>query len=764
MNSYDFNILNWEEFEEFSKDLLSAELNLRFESFAAGADGGVDLRYSSQKNVRDIIVQCKCYKNSSSLMTNLKKERVKIDEMSPLPKRYILSLSLDLNEDKINQIVELFAPFLKASDILGPKQLNSILSRHPAVEERHYKLWLSSSNVLKTILASRVQNYTSLIEEEIKETLRLYSPTPSFGDAMNALRENGFIIIAGRPGVGKTTLANVMSYYLLGDKDFDELIALPQDINDAIAMMSKDPDKKQLFLFDDFLGSNYLDHKLSRREDSVFRTLINHVERLKKNKALIMTTREYILNQAQQSVAIFKDVDFMNKKYVIDLSKYDSETKARILYNHIAISDIPEDHLKYFVDNKVYRTIVKHRDYSPRLIGSINKQKLWEGRTPKEFCAKMVDLFDNPWSLYEDIFENKIGKTEQNVLRVMMSIGKDIKLEHLHRAVVSFDANCNEMDLKKAVNVLDGTFLATTTTKDSDIIVGFDNPTINDFLFYYHARHHATQQQLIKSAVYLNQIIYPFVINKSATTYSIRSALGQPGQIEVSTETKVYIEEKVINSWRELNWIGGSGYPEDFDLFDSASRLLDGAIVTSRTKETILSDCLNILETEAPSTADVRAAVSLIEYEYDPDGMSEAAEANYINSIAGSVSAYDDLAAIVELGWQGGKKEEISKMLIDDITLQNDYIDIFTEEITSRLSDEEDPASIQDNILDTIEGYGLGADFIEGIVNDSMEPPEDYDPSQFYSKNDDFDNDARQEHEDDQDRIVDDIFQSLPIA
>src|SRR5690606_14075832 len=117
-------------------------------------------------------------------------------------------------------------------------------------------------------------------------------------------KDNGFIIIAGEPGVGKTTLAQVMSYYLLGDKDFEELIALPQDINDALEMMSSDPEKKQLFLFDDFLGSNYLNDKLARHEDSVFRTLIENIGHLKKNKALIMTTREYILHQAQQSTDV----------------------------------------------------------------------------------------------------------------------------------------------------------------------------------------------------------------------------------------------------------------------------------------------------------------------------------------------------------------------------------------------------------------------------------------------------------------------------
>jgi len=764
MNHYDFNILSWEEFEEFTKDLLTAEMGIKFESFANGPDAGVDLRYSSNENKRDIVLQCKRYKNTSSLMTNLRKERKKIDKMTPKPKRYILSLSLDLKEDRINEIVMLFTPYLKnSSDILRPKQLNSILSRHEDVERRHYKLWLSSSNVLRTILSSRVKNYTTLIEEEIKDTLKLYSPTPSFGEAMNILKENGFIIIAGQPGVGKTTLANVMSFYLLGDGDFNELIALPQNIHEAVGMMSQDPKKKQLFVFDDFLGSNYLDQKLSRHEDSVFRTLINHIQRLKKNKALIMTTREYILHQAQQSVDVFKDTDFERAEYIVNLSEYNVTTKAKILYNHIAVSDIPEEHLQYFIDKKIYRTITKHRAYSPRLVGSVNRQRLWENRTPEDFCDKLIDLFDHPWSLYEDVFENKIGQAERDLLLVMMSIGKSILFEHLHRAVVSFDEKYTEIHLKKAIDVLDGTFLRTTKSQDNKVIVSFFNPTIEDFLLHYYGAHHYTLQRLVLSAVYLNQLVSLFTFNKSSTSIGIRSALGHAGPILVNSETKVVIENKIIDSWRDLRWVGYDSSPEDFDLFDSISRLLDDAIATPRIKSMLLDSLLTDLNSGPVTTRDVSSAINLFEFEYDPEGISEEVAENYVDSIASSTLTYEDLGSVVEFGQWGGKMKELSSEIIEKITSQDSYIDLFAEEITNRLSDEEDEEEIRNDMIETMKPYGLAEDFISTTVDAWHQPPEDYDASQFYSKSVDFDEATKQEPKVDENVIIDNIFKSMPI-
>ena len=70
MNDYNFNVLTWGEFEEFTKDLLSEEMGVSFQAFADGADGGIDLRYSACDNDRTIVVQCKRYKSVSGLMAN----------------------------------------------------------------------------------------------------------------------------------------------------------------------------------------------------------------------------------------------------------------------------------------------------------------------------------------------------------------------------------------------------------------------------------------------------------------------------------------------------------------------------------------------------------------------------------------------------------------------------------------------------------------------------------------------------------------------
>ena len=72
--NYDFTNLSPIDFEELCRDLLQKELNITFESFTEGKDGGIDFRYSQGTN--QTILQCKRFTKDtfSSLETELKKE------------------------------------------------------------------------------------------------------------------------------------------------------------------------------------------------------------------------------------------------------------------------------------------------------------------------------------------------------------------------------------------------------------------------------------------------------------------------------------------------------------------------------------------------------------------------------------------------------------------------------------------------------------------------------------------------------------------
>ena len=88
---------------------------------------------------------------------------------------------------------------------------------------------------------------------------------PSFNEAKKLLCDNHYVIISGIPGIGKTTLARMLVYNLLGE-GFDEFIYL--DSIDS-AMNKLQSGKKQVFFYDDFLGTTMLDIKESAFENKL---------------------------------------------------------------------------------------------------------------------------------------------------------------------------------------------------------------------------------------------------------------------------------------------------------------------------------------------------------------------------------------------------------------------------------------------------------------------------------------------------------------
>ena len=256
MNNYDFQNLSFIEFESIVQDLLQKQMGIRFECFTEGKDGGIDLRHSKNTD-NDIIVQCKKYKNFSSLFSNLKKEVEKVKKIEP--SKYILATSVGLTPFQKSKIKIIFNPFIKKNeDILGRNDLNNLLGIYEDIEKKHLKLYLPSVGVLKKILHSKVYNQSQFEKDKIKETIKVYVENQSFNEAIEIINKNKFVIISGIPGIGKTTLARMISYYFLAN-NFDEFVFLSDDIDNGYESYLED--KKQIFLFDDFLGRNFLENK-----------------------------------------------------------------------------------------------------------------------------------------------------------------------------------------------------------------------------------------------------------------------------------------------------------------------------------------------------------------------------------------------------------------------------------------------------------------------------------------------------------------------
>jgi hypothetical protein len=366
MSSYDFQALNDKEFESLVVDLLSAEFGFRIERFKPGRDAGVDGRWFASSG-KECVVQCKHWIKSglNHLLRSIKaSEHQKVDRLNP--ERYVFATSLPLSRIDKKKISAAFAPHIKTSaDVFGSEDLNDLLGRHPAVERRHFKLWLSSTNALTVLLNNAIVGRSRAEMEEIRSRAALFVPTLALAEASDHLGEKRIVLLTGAPGIGKTTLAQqlVLEHVAEGF----ELIVMEESISEAEAAYSDDA--KQLFYFDDFLGSTFLAAIRAKQDSHVLR-LISRVAR-DPRKRFILTSRTNILNQGAALSDSYSDGRIVRNTYELNISHLSTLDRAHILYNHIWHSSLSSHLTDELFRKKRYHQIIKHANFNPRLVAFI---------------------------------------------------------------------------------------------------------------------------------------------------------------------------------------------------------------------------------------------------------------------------------------------------------------------------------------------------------------------------------------------------------
>lgn len=522
MSDYDFHTLSPVEFEALSRDLLQKELSITLESFTSGRDKGVDLRYSLIEGT-NIIVQCKRHLTTySKLKSHLTRHELpKVIKLEP--SRYIMTTSVGLTLENKEEIKTLFSPYvLNTSDIYGRDDLNNLLGKYDEVERQHYKLWLSSTQVIETILHSDIINRTIFEQQDIIDAVTTYVENESYQEALDKFKTKNFVIIAGDAGVGKTTLARMMIYRMLGNKDYEQFVYISRGVEEAYDLYK--PKKSQLFFFDDFLGRTAFDNGFARNEEN---DLIRFIDRIgkSKNKGLILATREYILRQAQAQYSELKSPLLRKSKYTIDLASYTRKIRADILYNHLFRTKLPHDYLVSFLSRKAYKDIIGHSHYTPRLIATILEEEIWIDCAPDDFPQKFISFLNNPQKIWQDIYEKGLSAEARLIMKILLTLRTPVDLSKLHMA---FDS-CARKDgarpeystFDNAIKELMDTFIkiSASTYMDNTLIVDYKNPSILDFMTdSYKGEQGNDLAVVIDNAVYIDQLTSRFALPDSRYT------------------------------------------------------------------------------------------------------------------------------------------------------------------------------------------------------------------------------------------------------
>jgi hypothetical protein len=507
MTEYDFSSLSSYDFELLVRDLLQAELSIRFETFSRGVDQGIDFRHMDGSGAT--IVQCKHYGSYDQLLRALKNDEVgKVQKLKP--KRYILAVSTALTPRRKDELLGLFLPFCHStSDIYGRGDLNDLIGQHPEIERKHVKLWLTSEVVLQRVLNSGVWVESALTLEKIKLRASRYVPNPSYERAQELLNSNHYCIIAGIPGIGKTTLAEILLVDFVDRHKF-EAIRVKKDLSEIGNV--RNPKERQIFYFDDFLGETGLE-RLGKNEDQELVEFLEDVGR-NPNWRFILTTREYILNTARLHSEVLSNPPTDFSPCVINLSDYTRPIRAKILYNHVYFSDLPVAYKRVIVSGKQYEKILGHKNYNPRIIDHMTQRKYVGAIPVSEYFAVFLENLTNPEKIWDHAFRRQLSEAGRHLLIVLASLPDQVTLRDLETSFDSFyqhrrkklGFSVSSGDFEKGLRELDGNFIKISRVGGDDL-VEFHNPSVNDFMENYLAKSPNEVRDLISGSEFFDQLV-----------------------------------------------------------------------------------------------------------------------------------------------------------------------------------------------------------------------------------------------------------------
>ncbi|EDY55743.1 MULTISPECIES: restriction endonuclease [Streptomyces] len=499
---YDFASLSPYDFEVFVRDLLSAQDRLIYSTYRVGADGGIDLKAATDKGW--VVAQCKHTPSADkgSVLRAARKEAGKAAGMGFAPVRYLFVTSAELTPGAERETQEALAGVANTVEVYGRGWLNAVLARHPEVERRHFKLWISSTQAVRAMMQdgvflrgeSRMQrierNYLRFVHHDTCEVAEL------------TLDEHGCVLLSGAPGAGKTTIAEYL-LLLWWHRGF-RVVVDPRTVDQWWAWL--EDDTPTVFFFDDAWGQTHHQDHGSRHHDTDMSEFVESIVERQTgsttSKVLIMTSRVQVLQETVRlSDASRRAVERLAHCHVT-VERLPHDVRGRMLFNHVNLAMTDPQTRQDLSTGSWWQQVADHQNYSPRLIEIVVRRN--RARSARELIDDLEEALENPHEIWGASFRALPPVDQQLLLTLSLMDSQLVQWQEVVQRLGGIPSSDSHVDA--AVERLNGSWITKGFHAGSQILALAD-PSQRDFLIRYLSVSPGAMTAIIKNAVTVDDLL-----------------------------------------------------------------------------------------------------------------------------------------------------------------------------------------------------------------------------------------------------------------
>ncbi|WP_028006472.1 hypothetical protein [Solimonas flava] len=338
---YELHRLGWNSFQQLCQTICREVLGQTVEAFLDSNDAGKDGAFSGTWTPAQgefysgrFVIQCKF---TADARHNLKPSDIR-DEIGKVRKLvaagqcdiYVLMTNAGVSGVQTTKVKSLLHQAgVQHVLIFGSTWIGQQISERKSLRIHVPRLY--GLGDLSQILDERAYAQARAVLDSMREDLAKVVITASYGKAVEAINEHGFVMLIGEPAAGKTTIASMLAM-AAADRWGSSVLKLNEPAKVEERWNPEEP--SQFFWVDDAFGIMQYESSLAHSWNSILpqvRTM------LRRGAKIVMTSRDYIYKRARRDLKESAFPLFNESQVVIDVHDLSIQEKQQILYNHLKL-------------------------------------------------------------------------------------------------------------------------------------------------------------------------------------------------------------------------------------------------------------------------------------------------------------------------------------------------------------------------------------------------------------------------------------------